>query len=135
MTVQQGTSIMDRAFVERFAQEWVAAWNAGDLERIFAHYTDDFEFSSPYIRERGFSLDGRLKGKEALRPYWSAGLRADPPLHFDIVQVFAGVDTISIHYRSRGRKMACETFVFDERMRVVRSMATHLVELGNESPR
>ena len=120
---------MDPAFVQQFAREWIAAWNAGDLERIFAHYTDDFEFSSPYIRERGFSKNGRLRGKDAIRPYWSAGLAAQPPLHFELLGVFAGIDTISIHYRSRGRKVACETFLFDEHGRVVRSMATHAFEL------
>ena len=26
-----------------FAEEWVAAWNAHDLERILAHYSDEFK--------------------------------------------------------------------------------------------
>jgi hypothetical protein len=30
-----------RDFAERFAEEWVAAWNAHDLVRILAHYEDD----------------------------------------------------------------------------------------------
>jgi ketosteroid isomerase-like protein len=32
-----------------FAHEWVAAWNAHDLERVLSHYTEDFEMSSPFI--------------------------------------------------------------------------------------
>jgi len=27
------------------AQEWIAAWNAHDLERILAHYADDVELT------------------------------------------------------------------------------------------
>lgn len=124
---------MDRTFALQFASDWIAAWNAADIERIFQHYADDFEFSSPYISERGFSPDGKLKGKEAMRPYWTAGLRANPPLFFELLGVFAGVDTLSIHYRSRGRKIACETFVFDTHGRVIRSMATHAVAIADET--
>jgi hypothetical protein len=120
--------MLDRSFAERFAQEWVAAWNAADLERIFSHYADDFEFSSPLIVQRGYSPSGKLKGKDAVRPYWAAGLASTLPLHFEIIEVFAGSDSISIQYRSRGRRVACETFIFDEHRRVVRSMATHALQ-------
>ena len=120
--------IVDASFAKQFADEWVAAWNAADLERIFSHYADDFEFSSPLIIERGFSSTGTLRGKGAMRPYWEAGLRAQPPLHFEILGIFVGADTVSIHYRSRGRRVAVETFLFDEHRRVIRSMATHVLE-------
>jgi hypothetical protein len=40
---------MEKGFAERFAKEWVAAWNSHDLELILAHYEDDFEMSSPII--------------------------------------------------------------------------------------
>ena len=32
---------------DRFAHEWSAAWNARDLERILAHFSDTVVFSSP----------------------------------------------------------------------------------------
>src|SRR4051794_19162744 len=100
--------MIDSDFATAFAREWVDAWNAHDLERIFSHYADDFAFSSPVIIERGFSPTGRLEGKEAIRPYWTAGLASQPPLRFELIEVFAGIDSISIHYRSVGRKLACE---------------------------
>ena len=40
---------IDKAFLEGFATEWIAAWNSGDLERIFSLYEDDFEMRSPLI--------------------------------------------------------------------------------------
>ena len=64
--------MIDRAFAEAFAEEWIAAWNAWDLERIFSHYADDFEMSSPLIVERMGEPSGRLVGKDAIRPYWGA---------------------------------------------------------------
>jgi ketosteroid isomerase-like protein len=33
----------------RFASDWIAAWNSHDLDRILAHYEDDFEMTSPLI--------------------------------------------------------------------------------------
>ena len=36
-------------FAAQFAEEWVAVWNSRDLDRILAHYADDFEMASPYI--------------------------------------------------------------------------------------
>lgn len=29
-----------------FAQEWMEAWNAHNVERVLSHYTEDFEMSS-----------------------------------------------------------------------------------------
>jgi len=38
--------------VETFAREWIAAWNAHDLERVLAHYSPDIQLSSPVAAER-----------------------------------------------------------------------------------
>ena len=43
---------MQKGFAERFAKDWVAAWNSHDLDSILEHYEDDFEMSSP-IKVRG----------------------------------------------------------------------------------
>lgn len=117
--------MLDLAWAKQFAEEWAAAWNAGDLARIFAHYHDDFEFASPLIRERGFDASGCLRGKDAMRPYWSAGLAAEPPLRFEVIDVFVGVESVSIQYRSVGRKRVCETFYLDANLKVVRAHANY----------
>jgi ketosteroid isomerase-like protein len=123
------STIIDKAFAREFATEWVAAWNSGDLERIFSHYVDDFEMRSPLIVERGFSRTGALRGKDAIRPYWAAGIAgAKPPLKFDLIAAYAGVDTIAIHYRSVGRKVVVEVLEFDEQRRAIRGSACHGAE-------
>ena len=71
-------------FAQRFADEWIAAWNAHDLERILAHYEDDFEMSSPVIVAIGGEPSGRLRGKAAVGAYWSAALKRMPDLHFEL---------------------------------------------------
>ena len=40
---------MTESEATRFAQEWVAAWNSRDLERILSHYADDVEVTSPLV--------------------------------------------------------------------------------------
>jgi hypothetical protein len=114
--------MIDPEWAQAFAAEWVAAWNAHDLERIFSHYADDFEMASPLIAERMGVASGRLKGKDAIRPYWAQGLAATPPLRFELISVFAGVDDIGILYRSvtRGR-MVIERIEFDDALVAVRA--------------
>ncbi|MDQ6926152.1 MAG: nuclear transport factor 2 family protein, partial [Candidatus Eremiobacteraeota bacterium] len=43
---------MTGAEARAFAKSWIDAWNAHDIEGILAHYTDDFEMSSPYAGSR-----------------------------------------------------------------------------------
>jgi ketosteroid isomerase-like protein len=39
--------MMTAEFAAQFAEEWIAAWNSHDLDRILSHYADDFEMASP----------------------------------------------------------------------------------------
>lgn len=118
--------VIDRASARGLAERWVAAWNSGDLEQVFALYHDDFEMRSPLIAERGFAPAGVLRGKAAIRPYWGAGIAsARPPLRFELVDAYGGVDTVAIHYRSVGRKVVVEILELDDHGRVIRGCACH----------
>ena len=122
----RGMAIIDRAFARAFGTKWCDAWNSGDLEKVFALYHDDFEMRSPLIIERGFSPTGALRGKDAIRPYWGAGIAtAKPPLRFELIDAFAGVNTIAIQYRSVGRKIVVEVVELDDAGLVIRGSATH----------
>jgi ketosteroid isomerase-like protein len=119
-------AIVDSQFAHELATRWVAAWNSGDLERVFALYADDFEMRSPLIVERGFSPTGLLRGKAAIRPYWGAGIAtANPPLRFELLGAFAGVNTVVVHYRSVGRKIVVEVLELDESGVISRGSACH----------
>jgi len=116
--------MIDRAFAERFAIEWVESWNSHDLDRILAHYTDDFVMRSPLIVHRMQEPSGTLRGKDAVRPYWSMGLQATPPLKFELERVMVGVDSIAIEYRRASTgSQAVEVLFFNEQLRVVRGVA------------
>jgi len=117
--------MIDRAWAASFAREWVEAWNSHDLERIFSHYVDDFEMSSPLIVERMKEPSGVLRGKAAIRPYWTLALQLQPLLRFELLGVYVGADRIGIHYRSVGRRLAFEVLTFNAARLVTHGAATH----------
>jgi ketosteroid isomerase-like protein len=110
-------------FAQAFAEEWIAAWNSHDLERVLSHYTDDFEMSSPYIVEYMGEPSGTLKGKAAIRPYWGGALQRQPPLRFDLEQVYAGADSITIAYRRMDGRLAAEVLFFNAEGKAVKGVA------------
>ena len=57
--------------------------------------------------------DGVIRGREALRAYWSHGLRLLPDLHFTVAGVYGGLDTIAIEYRNHTGNSVCEALRFD----------------------
>ncbi|MFN8524270.1 MAG: nuclear transport factor 2 family protein [Chloroflexota bacterium] len=116
-------SVIDQEAARRFADEWVEAWNSHDLDRILEHYTEDFEFSSPRIVELMGDASGRLVGKRAIRPYWARALERTPGLHFELLTVLAGIDSVVVYYKGSRGKLAAEQFEFDERGLVRRSAA------------
>ena len=115
--------MIDAAFARRFAEEWVAAWNAHDLDRILSHYSDDFEISSPFIPVIAGEPSGTLKGKENVRAYWKAALEKMPELEFELRDVLFGLDSIVIYYRSVKEKMSAEVLFLGEAGKVVRVVA------------
>lgn len=90
---------IDAQFVQDFAKEWIAAWNAHDLERVLAHYESDFEMTSPMITRITGDLSGKLKGKKDIGDYWSRGLAAYPDLHFELLHALSGPDSIALIYK------------------------------------
>lgn len=118
--------MLTREFALRFTDEWIAAWNSRDLDRILSHYTDDFEMASPVIVEFMGEPSGTLKGKAAVREYWSRALARIPDLHFDLLAVFAGASSVVIHYRGP-RGSGAEVFWFNDAGKVHRA-AAHYAE-------
>lgn len=112
-----------------FADEWLAAWNAHDLDRILSHYAEDVTFESPLVRERFGKASGRVEGKAELRAYWSAGVGPGSRLHFELLDVFEGIGGGAIRYfsRSRGRTVV-EVFWFDAAGLVNRAAAFYASE-------
>ena len=118
--------MIDADFAAHFAADWIAAWNAHDLDSILAHYSDDFEMSSPVIVQIAGEPSGRLKGKAAVGAYWAKALALIPELHFELVTTLLGVDSVTLYYKGV-RGMAAEVFFFGPERKVVRACAHYAV--------
>ncbi|AKS35738.1 nuclear transport factor 2 family protein [Mycolicibacterium goodii] len=98
---------------QRFADAWVRAWNAHDVEGVLAHFHDDVVFSSPVAARVLPDSGGVVRGKDALRTYWTTALAGMPDLRFEVVEVYQGVNTLVIRYRNQRGGLVNEVLVFD----------------------
>lgn len=117
--------MIDRAFAEHFAADWIKVWNAHDLDAILSHYADDIVFRSPRIAVvMGEQIDF-VAGKPALARYWGKALSIAKDLHFTFDRLYVGSDSLTIAYRNQRGQNAAETFVFDAAGLVKESIATY----------
>lgn len=117
--------MLDKAFADHFAAEWIDSWNSHDLDRVLSHYTDDFEMSSPVIITVAGEPSGILKGKDQIRAYWGKALQLMPDLHFDLVATLVGVDSITLYYKGV-RGPSAEVFHFNQAGKVTKAYAHYL---------
>lgn len=96
-----------------FARDWLAAWNAHDVEAVLRHFHDDVVFTSPVAARVLPETGGVLRGKDALRRYWTEGLRQIPDLRFAVEAVYAGVSALVITYRNQKDVLVNEVLIFD----------------------
>lgn len=115
---------MDPVSVRKFVDGWVAAWNAHDLDALLVHFADDVTFRSP-VAAQLLGGDGIIRGKEALRAYWSEGLRRIPDLRFEVLGTYVGVDCLVINYRNQKGGVVNEVLIFDGPL-VVEGYGTYL---------
>jgi len=108
---------------QHFANEWIAAWNSHDIDRILSHYTDDFEITTPMIKTVMSIESGTLKGKAAIRDYWLTALQKIPDLHFELREVTHSIGSIALYYQSVFGKMAIEVMFYDEQGKIKKVIA------------
>ncbi len=97
----------------RFASDWIAAWNAHDLDRIMQHYAEDVKYFSPFIAKLSDNTSGMLQGRDEIKGYLANGLAAYPDLHFKLLHLFVGVRSLTLYYQSVNNLLAAEVFEFD----------------------
>lgn len=110
-----------------FATAWLDAWNAHDVEAVLDHFADDVVFTSPLAARLAPATGGVLHGKDALRAYWTEGLRRLPDLRFSVERVHAGVDVLVIGYRNQSGGLVDEVLRFADGL-VAEGHGTYLVE-------
>ncbi|MBM4207089.1 MAG: nuclear transport factor 2 family protein [Gammaproteobacteria bacterium] len=114
--------MIDSQSANEFADHWIKAWNAHDLEEILSHYTDDFEMTSPVIVGTMNEPSGKLKGKESICVYWSKALANYPELHFYKRHVLVGASSVTIIYDGV-KGLSAEVFHFNDQTKVYAAYA------------
>ncbi|OBI87661.1 nuclear transport factor 2 family protein [Mycobacterium sp. 1245805.9] len=109
-----------------FAEQWVAAWNSHDVESVLKHFHEDVVFTSPVAAELLPETAGVVRGKPALRDYWTRALARVPDLRFAVEGVYRGIDTIVIAYRNQNDKLVSEVLRFSGDA-VIEGHGTYLV--------
>lgn len=104
---------MNRVEAEAFAAAWCVAWNAHEIDAVLVHFTDDVEFTSPLV-PKITGGPNPIRGKAALRAYWSEGLRILPNLNFTIERIHVGVGVLAIGYRNERGRSVTEVLTIDD---------------------
>jgi len=99
---------MDITAAQSFARAWLNAWNAHDVEELVNHFAEDAIFTSPVAAQLLPETGGVLLGREAIGEYWALGLQRIPDLHFELNDLYVGVDTVVINYRNHTGALVCE---------------------------
>jgi RimJ/RimL family protein N-acetyltransferase/ketosteroid isomerase-like protein len=110
---------------DQFAAAWAAAWNAHDVEAVLSHFAEDAVFTSPVAARIVPGSEGVLRGKAAIRDYWTTALRGLPDLRFEVLGAYAGVDTLVINYRNQRGGLVNEVLTFADGL-VTRGQGTYL---------
>jgi ketosteroid isomerase-like protein len=119
---------MTREHGETFAARWAEAWNRRAIEAVLEHFHENVVVTSP----TALAVIGspRVRGKDALRAYWTAALARIGALQFTIDHVLWDPvrRELAIIYTSDvdGRtKRVSENLSFNEEGQVVAAEVFH----------
>jgi ketosteroid isomerase-like protein len=107
----------------KLANDWVAAWNAHDLERIMSHYEDAVELTSPVAAQLLNTVGGKVLGKANLRAYFQRGLEAYPELQFHLEDVLWGINSVVLYYTNQKGARSAEFMELSSSGKVARVVA------------
>ena len=108
-----------------FANHWIAAWNAHDLELILTHYDDAVELTSPVAAQLLGKPDGKVVGKANLKAYFQRGLEAYPELNFRLENVFSGLNSVVLYYANQKGTRTAEFMELSSMGKVTRVVANY----------
>jgi hypothetical protein len=108
-----------------FAQNWIAAWNARDLDRILDHYAADVTLTSPAASRLLNDPLGTVSGISALRGYFRRGLEAFPDFKFELIEVFTGISSVVLVFKNQRGTHTAEYMEFDAKGKITRVSANY----------
>ena len=89
------------------------------------HYDDAVELTSPVVAQLLGTADGKVVGKAGLRGYFQRGLAAYPELHFRLVDVLWGVNSVVLYYTNQKGTHTAEFLELSERGKIAKVVANY----------
>lgn len=111
------------------ARNWIDAWNSTSADRVMALYTPDFEFRTRgiLVSTRKSDTRGVLHGQADNRVLWfdPAARGAREPSLFRLVDAYAGVRSIAVHYINAAGEPVVEVNEYTPNCKIERSNAMY----------
>lgn len=82
----------------QIANAWFDAFNKHDIEMLLSLYAEDAEHYSPKLKARQPETNGLIKGKSALRAWWTDAFARLPNLHYTILELTATDSRVFMEY-------------------------------------
>ena len=98
---------------KEFAHDWIESWNAHDLDRIMSHYADNVTLTSGKVQQVLGQEGGAVRGKANLRAYFEKRLAMPPKVHFDLVRIYSGVNTLVLEFHASDGRHVAEYMAFN----------------------
>jgi hypothetical protein len=83
---------------EFMAQQWFAAFNAHDLEKLLSLYDDNAQHFSPKLKALRPETNGYVTGTDALRDWWQDAFDRLPTLHYKVTSLTANDQRVFMEY-------------------------------------
>jgi hypothetical protein len=113
---------------QRFAEEWIEAFNRREIQKVLCHFVEECTFTSP----QAFAITGKatLHSRSELTAYWTAAMESIRSLRFTLERTVNDpiANRVVILYVAEiddRRTRAAEIYQFDESSRIVRGEAMY----------
>ncbi len=80
------------------ANKWFAAFNAHDIEALLMLYSENAEHYSPKLKVLQPETNGLIKGKQALRNWWTHAFNRLPSLQYELINLIGNEQQVFMEY-------------------------------------
>jgi len=86
---------------EQIAHAWFDAFNQQDIDLLLNLYAEDAAHYSPKLKIRRPETNGLIKGKAALRAWWTDAFNRLPELNYQLIQLISNDEQVFMEYIRR----------------------------------
>lgn len=84
--------------LKSIALQWFEAFNQHDIKMLLNLYHNDAEHYSPKLKIHQPQTNGLIKGKTALRAWWTDAFQRLPQLHYKVIKLTADEEQVFMEY-------------------------------------